>query len=993
MDDSAQAKPLTVAQTVEQNRVLQLAVNAESRTQLDQLIIAIVKLTENVAGINNNVVSLQAHRAEQDSNREAQRLEQEAIARANSQDAHRRALGAVQSAEAKALREAKAPPRVNSDNTTSTASPRQMHDLLDEIENEYDDSLEAQTNRWEAGNDLTGLLDQSNILTLAQERRRQLEEDRQDLLDDQAFREQQQMLASFEAAFQSEAEAVAAQQGNDHQGSRSQGLAEEHPDAQLRRPPGLSPARRPSSNTATQPKVAAAQHKSRPFPNTSRTAAQAHAQGVQDSKAADVERRKRVQEQTRRPSLIRGDSNFGDYHGSRLLQKSVDSAAAAEKAQLQRSGSAPSGSVVVGHEFSPKTQYRMNAVIAKHYMAQCIKHDSRPENIRACPIAHFSPSLIVTMLQRLRLLAGNAQILADIGLDGLVVPTEEVLKELPKEEAFFYISASMVPFSQREADGSWRDCLRTHEIKHGFKAGEVLGTLDKDRIAEYYILRTSIALEILDGPMPQWSKQLGADGKRKHCVNFVGQKNNSVTGESSFWSIFHSGALFPQEPRLPDGTLDKHVPSLRKALLVLARETFEPTATDRDLTSDIAYTLGTHSNILELYHIKRRENATIDCVYDGGNGIGTPMMHQSTAFTVEHPGRVVVDPSRSFSQPQQQPPRQPPPPKPPDRMQTQLTQRYERERGDAVADSLGVKQTPSFWTNAPKRSRPSEPPAPQRLRLNHMSVQEQLYLIEDQRAQDELADFHERQEDEYNYLHGLGPYAVKTPGDDDDMALNYETADEGIRPDEGRSVPYEPPPEYFDEAATGVFEALAAFSVANPEAMGQLPGSVQQRVATLVAHQRDAVFAGHNNTEPHRNDDTKWSSQRNSANSNSGRIYEPVKRVAFSNTNANTSANSNGYVRRERACQQHLFGQCKFEKAPDQCPWSHDQDICDAAYAVLNDVNAARIAARIGAKKAPPPPARANVAAMSSARSSQQRDQVSEPPRRHSSADNNQRGE
>ena len=885
---------------------------------------------------------------------------------------------------------APAPARVNSDQTASTASPRQMHDLLDEMENEYDDSLEAQTNRWEAGNDLTGLLDQSNILTRAQLRRQQLEEDRQDLLDDQAFREQQRMLASFEAAFQAEAEAVADQQGNDRQGSRSQGPAEEHPDAQLRRPPGLSPGRRPPSNPAAQSKVAAAQQRSRLVPNTLRTAAQAFSQGVKDSKATAEERRKQITEQDRRPSVIQGDSSFGSYHGSRLIQKAVDSAAAAEKAQFQRS--APSGSVVVGHEFSPKTQYRMNAVIAKHYFAQCIKHDSRPENIRACPIAHFSASLIVTMLQRLRLLAGNAQILADIGLDGLVVPTEEVLKELPKEEAFFVISASLVPFNQREADQSWRDCLKTHEIQNGFKKDELLGTLDKDRIAEYYILRTNIVLEILDGPMPQWSKQLGADGRRKHCVNFVGMKNNITTGESSFWTIFHSGPLFPPEPRHPDGTLDKHVPSLRKALLVLARETFEPTATDRDLTSDIAYTLGTHSNILEQYNVMRRQNAPIDCVYDGGNGIGTPMMHQSTAFTVEHPGRVVVDPSRSFSQPQQQPPRPPPPPKPPDRQQMQLTQRYERERGDVVADSLGVKQTPSFWTNAPKRRNSSEPSPPQRHRLNYMSVQEQLHLIEDQRAQDELADFRERQEDEYNYQHDLGPYAVKTAGDDDDIALNYETADEGFRPDEGRSVPYEPPPEYFDEAATGVFEALAAFSVAHPEAMSQLPGSVQQRVATLVAHQRDASFAGHNNGDPHRNDDTKWSSQRNSANSNSGRIYEP-KRVAFSNTNANTSANSNGYVRRERACQQHLFGQCKFEKAPDQCPWSHDQDICDAAYVVLNDVNAARIAARISAKKAPPPPARANVAAMSSARSSQQRDQVSEPPLRHSSADNNQRGE
>ena len=102
-----------------------------------------------------------------------------------------------------------------------------------------------------------------------------------------------------------------------------------------------------------------------------------------------------------------------------------------------------------------------------------------------------------------------------------------------------------------------------------------------------------------------------------------------------------------------------------------------------------------------------------------------------------------------------------------------------------------------------------------------------------------------------------------------------------------------------------VMAALADLPMAQAS---QLPFTVRERVEKF---RNDSI------DQQHRNDSPQWSTQRNDARSNPGRLVEPGKRVTF-----NSGA-------QKGACTAFLKGVCNRGAA---CNWSHDWDVIEAEY-------------------------------------------------------------
>ena len=112
--------------------------------------------------------------------------------------------------------------------------------------------------------------------------------------------------------------------------------------------------------------------------------------------------------------------------------------------------------------------------------------------------------------------------------------------------------------------------------------------------------------------------------------------------------------------------------------------------------------------------------------------------------------------------------------------------------------------------------------------------------------------------------------------------------------------------EYREESTDALMHLLSNMDI------NALPAGVQQRVDIWQRDKND------------RNDSPQLSQQRNSSNSNAGRIYDP------GNSRKSLSPDS----MKSRACDRYLRGQC--EKGND-CLWSHDKKVCGDAVALMNE--------------------------------------------------------
>ena len=158
---------------------------------------------------------------------------------------------------------------------------------------------------------------------------------------------------------------------------------------------------------------------------------------------------------------------------------------------------------------------------------------------------------------------------------------------------------------------------------------------------------------------------------------------------------------------------------------------------------------------------------------------------------------------------------------------------------------------------------------------------------------------YEEQLDLYHYEQRTGPYAQEPSGVSED---GYYSAAEDPPDEDVRSYQRERAADAF--RAASVMDTLANLSL---KEAAHLPLSVREHI---------------NKYQSDRNDSAHLAAQRNSGQSNPGRLYDasaPQKRVAFRD-----SGNAGSFDRKSMACDKYMKGECKLG---DQCVWSHDPEI------------------------------------------------------------------
>ena len=566
--------------------------------------------------------------------------------------------------------------------------------------------------------------------------------------------------------------------------------------------------------------------------------------------------------------------------------------------------------VQIGEKFRHAMIYTLDHHILQRFYEKVMQHDSNPANDRAHPGKHLEPFMLRRMHDRMQAFSNMPSMLADHGLSGMIVPSEEMLKKMEAEEFFGWALKSLIPVTKPECEATVKAAMNSLTLSHGFQPDTVLTTANIDAFEGLMEAKVKLMVAIIhDGGSMQYSRQLNADGTRKECKTWPGSKSNADLRIQGIYRTFFAGPGFPAPPKSDAGAALADAPmTLRQAIAEDSSTTWYKTDAYPIYLQDFVHELGRVIAGLRKFHLLRRIIASYTSAISGvlGNAAsaGVPMMHQTSGLPPTHKGQPAT-----------------PPHKPPDPSQmtqqeySKSSQQYQQQSERAAGTAPPWRQGPqpklqlrSSDTSALVNSRGGrwgKSILPQRSgTLNLMHEVRQLELdAEDERARFErleearelyadLLDEHQRAQFGDN---GLERYAEVVEGD------GYYSANE----DEDHRVSASPPQrDRYAPEEEAVLHMLANLPM---DATSSLPATVRQRIE---GYRSNAIER--DNRNEHRNDSAQWQSQRNSAGHNPGRLSEPQKRVTFT-----SGAPPRG------ACTAFLKGQCT---KGDSCAWSHDWD-------------------------------------------------------------------
>jgi hypothetical protein len=702
---------------------------------------------------------------------------------------------------------------------------------------------------------------------------------------------------------------------------------------------------------------------------------------------------KREQDNVRKASLmesktskqraaIYGNCKFGRIEDSMLLRKALDMARVnALLAQQNR----VEGVLLVAKVANFPMLTRINAYTHARRMVRAIEHDGVVPNEPCKPGKFVQETCLRLLVNRLQTLQRHKDILQNLGLAAINIPTVELLQTMNKDEYHFNVSLSLVPHDTAEAEEMWLDIFESQELGLQIYPGEEAGLADMDRIEELVTEKFKLTLGTLSDFMPQWSVLPGEDGNLKTMPNFPGIFKTKESLDEGMNSLFYSGYAFQAPPTLTNGKPDPKAKTLKRAIAKDMAKAFVPSKDMRRMGVDIAHDLGLAAACFESWNEARKAKPSFAGVL-GTQVFGkVQMMHERVAHNRRHPSKLEVEPVPSSALKSA-----------PAFTQRSAQQKYpfahkgavstdklEEARQEMAARSRGESpKSPPFWSSPSKRDNGTLRGIPlqhQRTGLLHILAQMR-NVVDDRRAlaqEDQwLAEEDARLLDDLEQDEDAGYESAKEYADDGDVRYRddedqwrHDVEDAiGRAQDTGQDT--RDTREYYADVKQDVLQQLCNME---PSLLRKLPQPLQERVSEFRADRSER--------EAHRNDSTYSQRDRNSANNNPGRLYEADRRkVGF--------ASGGAYA--NRVCLKHQRGQCPHANNPQDCMWSHDPDVCSADADTVARVAAER--ALLAKKTRKPTTEKAAVAATIGANNRQQMEQKqsSALPRHSSSSDDTQ---
>ena len=470
------------------------------------------RMLEMMELLKSNVASLEADRAERDRNSKLQEEQRLADEKQQAGDNLRRSNGAKQREEALALKALKAAsvaqsaikPEAMNTGDGVTGSPRQINALLqDSVEEELQQSSVEfvvadkmmtinSFGEYFAGNNG----EESAILTPEQQQELRQHEQR----------EQRQQMGTSPPRASASRVPVRAEQGQSyytiHQDASLRRSSIE--DASLRRQFAaedeehealiktlrrthlehqLSKQQRQDGNRVSMHAELAGRNRSQqaqrnaqlPRKSPQQKADAAQMDWARKSEAARKTREDYFNQSGNEQIPMFGNHAFGGFSTSLLLQEHLDAAEANRIIQLDDD---VKGVLLTANKPNFKPRYRFNPQTLGVFMGECIEHDSWRQNRKCNPGKFVSAPCLRNMVTRIGYIKRNRLLMQCLGLMSLSVPTEEMLKNMKKEEFWYYGLVTCVPLSKQECEEYWKGCFQSLETQHNFFPGEELDDFD-----------------------------------------------------------------------------------------------------------------------------------------------------------------------------------------------------------------------------------------------------------------------------------------------------------------------------------------------------------------------------------------------------------------------------------------------------------------------------------------------------------------------------------
>ena len=631
---------------------------------------------------------------------------------------------------------------------------------------------------------------------------------------------------------------------------------------------------------------------------------------------------------TKDRAAIYGSCTFGSLEDSALLRKALDMAKVNAAIQAR---SRVQGVLQIPKEAAFPTVQRMNMYTHSKFMTKCIEHDSVVPNVACKPGKFVNDAALNLAVLRLQHLARKEDLLRDLGVPGISVPTVDLLRTMNKAEYHLYMTLAMYPFDGVETEESFKSCYISQERSLGFYAGEEIGPADKDRIENLIKQKYEFTMALMCDSYHQYAKRPDGEGNLKQMPNWPGIfYNKEQPMNDGMNKVFYSGVAFPQ-PRLgDDGKPDPKQRTMARAIALDVQKTFVPSIHVKGLGKDWAHDLGLAFQCFEDFNENRKLKTSFDGVFDPLESSSVPMMHQDVAKNKNHPGRLELQPSsRSQSAPPRQSADQSMQPawkrsSPFGSRGAVSTDKLEQAWNDMGAQSRGeAPKNPGFWT----RRNEALPKKLERTGLMHMMAE----LRDDVDARLKALEQFEQAEDKRVMLADDDGYETAASGSDVQDFRREDEEDEEY--DDGDGVVDQEPQRdtrmFYEDVKMDVMQHLSNM---DSTLLRKMPTSVQERVNEFRVD-RDTREREQRNRDANRNDAPLWQKDRNSANNNPGRLQEG-KRVAFA-----------GGAFAKGACLRHQRNMCQHADNPQNCQWSHDPDVCFADADIVTAVAASRRAA------------------------------------------------
>ena len=396
------------------------------------------------------------------------------------------------------------------------------------------------------------------------------------------------------------------------------------------------------------------------------------------------------------------DSTIGDARRSTLMSKANDAATA--RRLLQEENPNAEGVVRIGKDFSSPIKHQMDAHTLQLYGAECLSHDAVAANVPCIPAKFMDPILKRMVFWRLRNLMSMPELLDQLGLNNLILPTPDMYDKMQYPEWFKHTAISMIPHHTLEWESALGAAMTSLAFRHGFQNGDKLTASDKERMEVLLDEMFLLTSEMMTDFMPQFSVKPTEDGKPQQVCNFPGVVPNKDLGTVGFYNRFFAGPGFGDDTvKAADGSSppNGHLKAtLKKAFALEASRTFKPSKESPVYRQNVAWELGRMQGMWTSFNITRKQLAPFDNAFITGDASlsSAPMLHD--VVLTMGAGKLVVVPQHMVQPTKPIAPGLPPEP-PNYRQQYARAKEQEQERERLQAKSRGETR----WTPDPhKRS-------------------------------------------------------------------------------------------------------------------------------------------------------------------------------------------------------------------------------------------------------------------------------------------------